>query len=124
MDSFSAGEAGGVFAGAVALLGLIGGGIKWFFMGRDARLKAWETSLDKREREHRSKLEIRLTTLETRLATVVGMVFRLTGELHRIEPGNAVLGEVSHTLHQIYPLDPAVPPDLAALAGKLDGGRR
>lgn len=121
MDSgVSAGEAGGILAGMVGMLVALGGGIKWFFMGRDARLKAWEQSLDRREREQRAQTETRLVTVETRLRTLVGMVFRLTSEVERLEPGNAVLAEVTRSLHLIYPLE-ADDTDLTALARRLSG---
>jgi hypothetical protein len=101
----SAGEAGGIFAGAVAVLGLIGAGIKWALNWNDARtstrtakLDAWheelksrEAALDEQQAQYQRRIETRLAHVEMEnraLGEALGLV---TIALRGKDPGNPAL---------------------------------
>ena len=101
----SAGEAGGIFAGTVAVLGLIGAGVKWALNWNDARahtrsakldawheeLKAREASLDKQQAKYQAQIEARLAHVEMEnraLGEALGLV---TIALRGRDPGNPAL---------------------------------
>lgn len=130
----SAGEAGGIFAGAVALLVAIGHGIRWVLGFRERRsdnlyqknLK-WEERLAEREaafendqRAHFVRIEQRLTRAELQLEAALGAYHLLAGEMRRKDPGNAVLSMAEDLLKEAFRLDPSTPADMKSILGKLD----
>ena len=141
MDNFSAGEVGGAFAGVVALLASLGGGLSWMLNWgdrraalRDRKLQAWEDSLAAREIAQREALAAQMARLEAlaalrgnRLQAVeaeVGMLRRLwldtrgvllevTVELQVHAPLSAALARASAHLQRCHPgYDAAPDPDL------------
>lgn len=101
----SPGEAGGIFAGAVAVLGVIGAGLKWGLNWNDARahsraakLDAWHHELEERERKLDDQQARYQKRIETRLAHVE-MENRALGE---------ALGLVTIALRGRDPANPAL----------------
>lgn len=114
MDNLTAGEVGGVFAGAVAALAALGKGLAWLLdwndartSGREARLEAWERSLVDREKAYREEIEGQLATTRAELARVEADFTTL----------RAVLAEVTAELHRHVPDSPALARAARALTG-------
>lgn len=127
MSDFSPGEAGGVFAGLVAALAVLGKGLAWLLnwnetraQGREARLKAWEESLAEREKKHHEEVEHRLATTDQRLQLVTAVLFEMVGEMQLLDPGSAVVAKARVILQQAYPLDFETPADLQTLVRRID----
>ena len=131
MDSgVSPGEAGGVIAGAIAILAALGKGMAWLLNwqgaradARAARLKVWEESLDRREREHREKTEGRLKAMESKVSAVSAALFEAIGELQRLDPASPVLAKARQVLQAEFPVDPELSDEMKALLRRLDGAR-
>lgn len=126
-NGVSAGEVGGIFAGIIALLASIGTAIRWLFNWRDARdrsqaarLKAWEESLDRREKEHRESTEQRLHAMERKLSAVTAALFETIAELQLLDAASPALAKAKIVLRQAYPLDVETPSDMQALIDRLD----
>lgn len=139
MDNVSAGEVGGIVAGVLAALAAMGKGIAWIVnwdkASRDTKedkLTKWEANLVSRERDYREEIEDRLKELKadldkakgiaeqlnTTVTTLVIAVEDLTSELESHAP-NALSLKRARKLLQSLQLRPN-PPDLAALAHKID----
>lgn len=112
----SAGEAGGIFAGVVATLGLIGAGIKWALNWNDvrahtrsAKLDAWheelrarEASLDEQQAQYQKRIETRLAHVEMEnraLGEALGLV---TIALRGKDPGNSALVAADNIIRQAF----------------------
>ncbi|WP_278983281.1 hypothetical protein [Sphingobium yanoikuyae] len=130
----AAGEAGGIFAGAVALLYAIGKGGAWLLNWKDARaqsraakLQAWhdelekrETEQDERDRRYQQHIETQLRRL-TAENRVLRRAFELVAEpLRRIEPTNPALAQAQQMLDRAFPIAPGAPEDMAVLLSMLD----
>lgn len=130
----SAGEAGGILAGAIALLIAVGHGIRWILGFRERRNDSlyaknlkWEERLAEREAgierdqlAHFSRIEARLTRTELQVEAALGAYHLLAGEMRRNDPGNAVLKMAEELLKEAFRLDPVTPVDMKAQLGKLD----
>lgn len=88
MDNWSAGEAGGAFAGLVAALAVVGRGLAWLLDwnnarsdNREARLTSWERNLVEREKAYREEIEGQLAATRTELAQVERQVGALRSAL-------------------------------------------
>lgn len=128
------GEVGGYFAGAVALLALIGQGIKWLLNwkerradSRAAKLQAWHDELQAREKRIDEKQTEYWADVEKRLSIVIkqNMALRMAFEmvaapLRAIDPHNRELTQAEQLLHAAFPLDPNLPPDFSILLGKIE----
>jgi len=140
MPDPSAGEIGGIFAGVVALLVALGKGIGWLInlddrrqSTRHAKLDAWHEELKDREREIDRKqddlsrqTEVRLRalarwamTLQQQVTAAVNAHQLVAAGLRQALPDHPALGQADELLKAAFPLDPAVPPALAALLGEL-----
>jgi hypothetical protein len=126
-NSITPGEAGGVFAGLVALLALLGQGAKWLLNWKDvrentraARLRAWEQSLDKREKDQREeavererkyhdKTDKRLVAMENKAALMFALNLQLVAELERLDAGSPVLVRVRLAIKEALKIDPELP---------------
>jgi hypothetical protein len=112
----SAGEAGGMLAGAVAALGVFGAGVKWLLNWKDARavtrtakLNAWHDELEARERKlddqqarYQERIEVRLAHVEMEnraLGEALGLV---TIALRGKDPGNPALVEADDIIKQAF----------------------
>lgn len=80
MDQLSAGEVGGIMAGALAALAALGKSLAWLLNWNDtrredkeARLAAWEKSLVNREQDYRREIETRLDQVQHDLAEAKGI---------------------------------------------------
>lgn len=134
MDNWSAGEVGGTFAGIVALLASIGGGIRWLANWgdrraqlRDAKLDKWEQSLTERERAYRVTMETELGELRDEMAELRGelhhtrnALFGVTLELRRVDPGNKALLSAETLLRVAFPVDFHTPGDMAEAAHRIE----
>jgi uncharacterized coiled-coil protein SlyX len=112
MSEWGAGEAGGVFAGAVAALAVLGKGLAWLLnwnetrsSGREVRLAAWEHSLAERERAYREEIEGALAATRAELArvehdldTLRGVLGAMAAELHRHAPESPALARAARAL--------------------------
>ena len=117
----------GVVAVGVAAGGSVWAGIRWLFtwtdrraIRRDAKLQAWEDSLDRREREQHVLLESRLAAMAEALNAMRAALIESTHALRRLDPENAALAKAEAALRAAYPVDFATPFDLTALTAKLD----
>lgn len=130
----AAGEAGGIIAGAVAVLYALGKGAGWLLNWKDARaqsraakLQLWHDELAKREKEqddrdlqYRQHIEtqLRRLALENR---VLRRAFELVAEpLRRLEPDNPKLAQAQNMLDRAFPLDPGLPIDMGILVSMID----
>lgn len=81
------GDMAGVIGGAVTMLGVIGGGIRWLFTSRSKR----EEWIETRIQSHVAKIEARLGVAERR-ADHLGFAFQLVAaELARLDPDSDIL---------------------------------
>lgn len=81
------GDMAGVIGGAVTMLGVMGGGIRWLFTSRSKR----EEWIETRIQSHVSKIEARLVVAERR-ADHLGFAFQLVAaELARLDPHSDIL---------------------------------
>lgn len=127
-DGVSAGEAGGLFAGLMALLALFGGGIRWLAgwadrqaEGRGAKLQAWHDELAAREAAWDGRVEARLKLLEQENVrrveenNALRLAFELVaGALRAIDPVNTALSRAEQLLQTAFPLSPVIPKDMTA----------
>ncbi len=130
----AAGEAGGIFAGAVALLYAVGKGMAWLLNWKDARaqsraakLQAWHDELAKKEKEQDDRDKRYQQHIETQLRRqsieirVLRRAFELVAEpLRRLEPDNPKLVQAQNMLDRAFPLDPGLPIDMGALLSMID----
>lgn len=133
----------GADAGAVAV-GVVGSGGLWVFIRwvvswtdrrairRDAKLQAWEQSLDDRERKYRAEIEHQLSETRAQVADMrrdldeqrqttrrlIDVVADLSSELETHAPSSTALRRARQLLKTL-PL-PRPSPDLSALADELD----
>ncbi|SMF70491.1 hypothetical protein [Allosphingosinicella indica] len=133
-DPLSAGEAGGIFAGVVALLALLGKGAQWLLNWNDARvssrsakLDAWHAELERREERLDAEQKAYQDRLESRLKKLEGenQALRLAFELvavplRAIDPGNPKLAQAEELLRSAFPLVPQVPAEMRAALGAID----
>jgi hypothetical protein len=148
MDSVSAGEAGGIFAGAVALLYAFGRGFGWLFDrvakridnraaevdAERERLAAYRAALDQAAKEYREGIEERLDELarrdgqrEAELAALrhqnealaVGL-FDVTDALRGHAPESPALARVAALLRAAFPPERSLPAGMAALLARFE----
>ncbi len=85
--NLDAGDVAGIVGGAVTLLGVVGGGVKWLFTSRSKR----EEWIESRIQTHVAKIEARLAVAERR-ADHLGFAFQLVAaELARLDPNSDIL---------------------------------
>lgn len=132
--SAAAGEAGGIFAGAIALLYAIGKGGAWLLNWKDARaqsravkLQAWHDELakreadqDERDRSYQQHIETQLRRLAVENRVLRRAFELVAAPLRRLEPDNPNLAQAQQMLDRAFPLDPAMPNDMAMLMALID----
>lgn len=117
--SLDGGDIAGIVGGAVTLLGVVGGGIRWAVMSQSKREK-W---IEARIQQHVTKIETRLAIAERR-ADHLGFAFQLVAaELARLDPGSDILRR-AHTLFEgaqgMFGAVPRnLPPEIADLMDEL-----
>lgn len=128
MDNLSAGEVGGVLAGAIAVLAALGKGLQWLFNWQGARedserarLQKWEEALDRRDKEQREQTDKRLHAMEKKVGVMSMALFEAIGELQRLDPASGVLVRARSVLQELYPADPKIPEEIKALVRRVDG---
>ncbi len=134
VNSTSPGEIGGIFAGIVTVLGVLGGGIRWFLgwkerqeQSRALKLQAWhdqlqarEAKLDAERDEYQQRIERRLAQMETEHNALRGAYHLIASALRTIDPTNQALTMADKLLSVAFPLDAAVPADMTRLLNRLD----
>lgn len=130
----SAGEVGGIFAGAVALFVALGHGIKWWLgwtdrraATRSAKLDAWQQQLDERERrldgqqaEHWKQVELQLGQLRREHAALRGGYQLIAGALRLLDPESPALHRADELLKAAWPLEPLTPSDMQKVILSVD----
>lgn len=131
------GEAGGMFAGILALLALVGRGIAWIVgwsdaraISRSAKLDQWHKELVERDRELDARDDRRLAALEGQVAELTRAVDKwrtafhlVSAELLQKNPKSVALMQAQKILAEAFPLhldDMAVPADMGAQLDRLD----
>lgn len=132
----SGGEISGYFAGAVAVLAVIGQGIKWLLNwkerraeSRAAKLQAWhkelqarEARLDEKQAEYHARIEEQLAIV-MKQSVALRMAFEMVAApLRAIDPHNRELAQAEQLLRSAFPLDPGLPPDFGPLLRKIELG--
>lgn len=114
-DGMSAGEWAGAAGGAVSLLTLIGGGLRWLVSWRETRELALDARIDARLTKLEGDAEqFRVNMDRWRVA------FKLVAdELARIAPHSPKLAQARALLVQAFPTDPFVPPEMGELLDRL-----
>lgn len=129
----SAGEVGGVFAGAVALIVALGHGIRWWLgwtdrraATRSAKLDAWQHQLDEREKrieaqqdDYWSRVERELEVLRREHSALLGGYQLITAALRVVDPENNALRRADELLRTAFLLDPVLPGDMASIAQRI-----
>ena len=126
----SAGEAGGIFAGVVAVTGLVGSGVAWLFGRRKAGAEADDFDASaKLKRTQAKHIEFKELT-----ETVAVLVERMNAAEHdlrecktresdqaarmdRIERRQRML---LSTLRSAWPLDHSIPPDMLDMLDRIE----
>lgn len=126
-NGVSPGEVGGVFAGVVALGAALGKAAKWLLNWQEAReksnaarLRAWEKSLDRREREQRAETERRFHAMEEKVGMMASALFEAIAELQVLDPRSVALARAKIVLRKAFPVDEETPGNIEALVGRLD----
>lgn len=130
----SPGEIGGVVAGAIAVLGVLGGGVR-YLVGvinargdtRASRNAEWERDLDAREREMERKLaeslrqcEAHCAVMQVKLDKTVMAVLLLLPEVTRAVPESPAIRQVRELLADVIPDKIEIPADMAAQLAAID----
>jgi len=138
MPDPSAGEIGGIFAGIVATLATIGGGIRWIVGWKErgeetraAKLAAWEKRLEERDDAYQAGIENKLNAL-TKWASAVHRELSalraayppVASALRRVDKDNPALALADKLLGTAYPLDPTLPSELIDLLRQIEPGAR
>lgn len=124
----SPGEAGGIFAGVIALVVAIGHGAKWLLNwnderanSRSAKLQAWDRELEAREARMNAEIEQRLQSVEREnrsvsqsYAAVIHKLDRMriayriiAAALIEVSPHSAALVQASAILNEPLPVPTA-----------------
>ena len=133
-DPTTAGEAGGIFAGVVALMVALGHGLRWWLGWSDrrastraAKLDAWQRELQAREQrfdekqaEHWQRVEAELGQLRREHAALLGGYQLIAAALRLIDPSNSALRRADDLLRAAFPLEPCLPPDMAVKTHEID----
>jgi hypothetical protein len=130
----SPGELGGMIAGALALLGAAGAGLKWlagWMSGREetraARNARWEADLDQREREMENKLSASLARCEEHCAAIEAKfekmriaILLVLPELQRVAPYSPALKHARDLLRDTFPIPIDLPGDMAGMMDEVE----
>lgn len=129
----SAGEAGGVFAGVVALMVALGHAIRWWLgwsdrraATRSAKLDAWQHELQAREerfeaqqREHWRRVENELDIVKRQHTALLGGYQLLAAALRMVDPESDALRRADDLLRAAFLIDPLTPPDMIMTAQRI-----
>ena len=126
----SAGEAGGLFAGAVAVMGLAGSGIAWLFGRRKAGAEADDFDASAKLKRTQAK-HIQFKELTETVAVLVERMnaaendlreckTREAGQVARMDRIEARQRVLLSTLRSAWPLDHSIPPDMLDILDRID----
>ncbi|MEA3053568.1 MAG: hypothetical protein QOG72_2471 [Sphingomonadales bacterium] len=132
--NISAGEIGGIFAGAIALLATLGHGIKWLLgftsaqqTGRQLKLDQWHRELTDRENKieaeevaYRVRIEGRLIELEGEQGKLLAICHQLAAAVRTLDPGSSALRPYDEMLRSAFRIDPSLPPEMIAELHEID----
>ena len=126
----SAGEAGGIFAGIVAVMGLFGSGIAWLFGRRKAGADADDFDASAKLKRTQAKhihfeeltetvalLAERMNAAERDLRQCKAREADQVARMDRIEARQRVL---LSTLRSAWPLDHSIPPDMLEMLDRIE----
>jgi hypothetical protein len=141
----SAGEVGGIFAGAVTLLATVGAGVRWLMLwgerramrsheSREAKMARWHSELEARERRIEGKEDDYLSKIEKQLIEIrrrdaereeqlrtFRLAFELVaGALRVRDPSNIALRQAEQLLAKSFPLEPVIPLSMQVELGRID----
>lgn len=124
----TAAQAGGAFALVLGGVAAIGKALAWLLNwqgersdAKSAKLQAWEDSLDRREKDQRTRLEARFARLEGLVIVLRDSLLDVTVELRLHDPQSAALAKATEVLRGAFPPEFALPADMMNLTRKLDG---
>lgn len=141
MTDWSAGEVGGVFAGALAGLAAMGKAIAWLLNwqgerteAKSKRLLVWEASLDRREVEYRESIEGELKGLREsdgvtraelklareQMAAIEFSLLEVMIELRAHVPSSPALKRAAAALRRVFRPEYGIPPEMAELLRAMD----
>lgn len=132
MDQGGLSEAGGIFAGAVAVLATLGAGLRWLLNwserrqeSRAVKLQRWHDELEKRELRLDAERENEIRDIRTALDQVRGehrALFQayhvIASALVKLDPMNPALKQAARLLDTAFQVDAETPPDMAALVAR------
>jgi hypothetical protein len=133
MNDPTAGEVGGIFAGVVALLAVMGKGLRWWLGWTDrraatraAKLDAWHKQLDEREQridrqqeEYWARIQGEIDRLRSENAAVLSAYQLIAARLRAQDPDDEALKRADELLRSTL-LESALPATFTAIARKLD----
>lgn len=106
--------------GGLSALYLIGRGFRWLVEFCVGRIDKRQEALTVREKAFEARVEAELKGLHAQVAHLSIAVQKLSGELHRKDPGNPVLAEVAGLIAGSFPLTPTdVDGSMNDLLGKI-----
>lgn len=122
-------EAGGIFAGIVALLAAIGGGVRWLIGWKDrreesraAKLQLWHEELKARElrldadRENEIRdIRAEFDQMRAEHRALFQAYHLLARALIRIDPKSHALSQASDLLSAAFRIDPRLPGDMGEM---------
>ena len=134
MNDPSAGEVGGLFAGAVAMLVAIGHGLRWWLGWTDRRaenravkLDAWQRELaarearfDERQDEYQRRIELELDKVRSEHAALFAGYQLIATELRTINPKSDALRRADELLRATFSAETSLPASFSALTRRLD----
>lgn len=134
LGNVSLGEAGGVFAGVIAVLATLGHGIKWLLgftsqqqSNRQAKLDQWhaelaarEAKIDAEEDAYRLRIEGRLADVEDKQGKLLAICHELASGLRTLNPQSPALLNYDKMLRTAFRVDPATPPDMIAALHEIE----
>ena len=125
------GYGGGIFAGLVALLSVLGKGARWLLVWDErrkqtfhAKLTAWEARLVAREAKIEAEEALRWQLMEERTGRLERAYALVVHELRAMDPGNVKLAEADQImatpLREAFPVDRDTPADMRAALDRMN----
>jgi hypothetical protein len=133
MPDPTAGEAGGIFAGGVALVIAVGHGIRWWLgwsdrraAKRGAKLDAWQCELQDREQrfsalqaQHWAEIKNELEQLRREHGALLGGYQLIAAALRLVDPDSDALRRADELLRSAFPIEPLLPTDMKRTAAQI-----
>lgn len=105
MEDWTAGDWGGLMAGAVGLFATVAKGLAWTLnwnearsTARERRMEAWEASLTAREKQYREEVEQRIDMMQDRVEHLSSALRTVTSALRGYDPASPALAQAEALL--------------------------